>query len=43
MAAYIEKALAKYQPIFKPKSPRLLSQGWFCYWDDTPVDTAASA
>jgi hypothetical protein len=40
--SYVKKALAKSQLVFKPKSPRLLSQDWFLYRDNTTVHTAAS-
>jgi hypothetical protein len=40
--AYIKKALAKSQPIFKMKSPILSLHDWFLYRDDAAVHTAAS-
>jgi hypothetical protein len=40
--AYIKKALAKSQPIFKLKSPRLSSQDWFLYRYDFAVRTTTS-
>jgi hypothetical protein len=41
-ATYIKKALAKFQPIFKPKRPRLSSQNRFLYQDNASIHTAAS-
>ncbi len=38
--AYIKKALAKSQLIFKPKSPRLLSEDRFLYKDNAAVHAA---
>ncbi len=41
-AASVKKALATFQPIFKPTSPILPSQGRFLWKDDDPGYAAAS-